>query len=206
MRICSYIVKNDFGLAPNPFWGFCTLAVCTPNHQGIKLSPDDWIIGTQPRVLGNKLVYAMKIAEDRLHFDRYFKDQRFQSKKPVSAGSWESRCGDNIYFLGNDGKWQQIPTTLFHKTPCEIRKDTKNPYVYLARVYYYFGEEAIEIPSEFKELIRDRHGCKCDHDESLMVNFIKWLERNHKPGIHGCPRDRPSVNSDKLVCPDKCII
>jgi hypothetical protein len=33
-KLRSYIVRVDTGLAPNPFWGFCTLALCTPNHQG----------------------------------------------------------------------------------------------------------------------------------------------------------------------------
>ena len=33
VRLCSYVVKYDTGFAPNPFWGFCTLAACTPNHQ-----------------------------------------------------------------------------------------------------------------------------------------------------------------------------
>ena len=32
-----YIAVLDTGLAPNPFWGYCTLAVCTPNHMGIRL-------------------------------------------------------------------------------------------------------------------------------------------------------------------------
>jgi hypothetical protein len=41
----SYIVRQDTGLAPNPFWGWCTLAVCTPNHQGSKAKRGDWVAG-----------------------------------------------------------------------------------------------------------------------------------------------------------------
>ena len=29
---------HDTGFAPNPFWGYCTLAVCTPNHMGVQTS------------------------------------------------------------------------------------------------------------------------------------------------------------------------
>jgi hypothetical protein len=47
MKLCSYIIKNDTGFAPNPFWGYCTLAACTPNHMGLHLYPGDWIIGTE---------------------------------------------------------------------------------------------------------------------------------------------------------------
>lgn len=45
MKLYSYIVKTDKGLAPNPFWGWCTLALCTPNHMGIKANQSDWIVG-----------------------------------------------------------------------------------------------------------------------------------------------------------------
>ena len=30
MKIYSYIVKRDYGFAPNPFYGYCTLATCKP--------------------------------------------------------------------------------------------------------------------------------------------------------------------------------
>ena len=45
MRLCSYVVKYDTGFAPNPFWRYCTLMGCTPNHQDIKAVKGDWIIG-----------------------------------------------------------------------------------------------------------------------------------------------------------------
>ncbi|MFH1865797.1 MAG: hypothetical protein ABIK85_07930, partial [Candidatus Eisenbacteria bacterium] len=30
MRLFSYIVARDYGFAPNPFCGVCTLATCKP--------------------------------------------------------------------------------------------------------------------------------------------------------------------------------
>lgn len=30
MKLFSYIVTHDAGFAPNPFWGYCTLACCKP--------------------------------------------------------------------------------------------------------------------------------------------------------------------------------
>src|SRR3569833_2727055 len=44
MKLCSYIVREDTGLAPNPFWGTCTLAVCTPNHQGSRIGVGDCVM------------------------------------------------------------------------------------------------------------------------------------------------------------------
>src|SRR5712671_5339411 len=31
MRLYSYVVARDFGFAPNPFFGVCTLATCKPD-------------------------------------------------------------------------------------------------------------------------------------------------------------------------------
>ncbi len=77
MKLYSYIVVHDTGFAPNPFWGYCTLAACTPNHAGIRAKEDDWIIGTETKKKGNKLIFAMKISEI-LPFDQYYNDPRFR--------------------------------------------------------------------------------------------------------------------------------
>ena len=62
--LCTYIVKHDTGLAPNPFWRYCTLAVCTPNHMGVTPRGDEfWIAGFSGKEHGNKLVYAMRVDE-----------------------------------------------------------------------------------------------------------------------------------------------
>ena len=45
MKICTYTVKRDKGFAPNPFYGYCTLAACTPNHMNAKLKEGDYIVG-----------------------------------------------------------------------------------------------------------------------------------------------------------------
>ena len=65
----TYIMRHDSGLAPNPFWGWCTLAVCTPNHQGSRVQPGDWIAGFQDKAHGYKFVYAMEVSE-RIHIMR----------------------------------------------------------------------------------------------------------------------------------------
>src|SRR5262245_31415483 len=45
VRLYSYVVARDYGFAPNPFYGFCTLATCKPD---IRRTADigDWIVGT----------------------------------------------------------------------------------------------------------------------------------------------------------------
>jgi hypothetical protein len=62
-QLYTYVVKNDTGLAPNPFLGWCTLAVCTPNHQGSKVEPGGWIAGFLDKQHGHKFLYAMEVSE-----------------------------------------------------------------------------------------------------------------------------------------------
>ena len=119
MKLYSYIVKHDIGLAPNPFWDYCTLALCTPNHMGIRPEIGDWIIGTTPVSLGSKLVYAMQVSET-LPFDDYYADKRFEKKKPSISGSWKEQCGDNMYYkdeqvIGNSTLQNAIPQMNFIK-------------------------------------------------------------------------------------------
>lgn len=188
MRLCSYVVKNDKGLAPNPFWGYCTLAVCTPNHMGIRAHKGDWFIGIGTVKRGNKLIFAMQVFE-RLDFDAYYRDSRFKKKKPDVRGSWRRRCGDNMYFKNVKGEWQQH-ATHFHWTKKDIEKDLRYPYVFIAEHFYYFGENAPPIPERYSDLIIKRQGCNCTHDPTVVKGFLKWLENSYEPGVHGEPLDR----------------
>ncbi len=196
-RLCSYIVKTDSGLAPNPFYGYCTLAVCTPNHMGIKLQKDDWVAGFLNKKRNYRLLYAMKVLEI-LHFNDYYTDSRFKKKIPKINGSWKEKCGDNFYFKDSKGKWKKH-RSHFHDTEHNFIQDLKHPNVFIAKRYYYFGENAVDIPCEFEELIVKRQGVKCKHDEEVVDGFISWLEKTYKPGIHGNPVDNPHRDKDQKV-------
>ncbi len=82
-RVYIYVVARDFGFAPNPFHGTCTLATCKP---GIRASASigDWVIGVGGARLGatGKCIFAMQVSE-KLTFDEYWIDVRFKDKKPV---------------------------------------------------------------------------------------------------------------------------
>jgi hypothetical protein len=159
MRLCSYVVRQDLGLAPNPFGGYCTLAVCTPNHMGVHLSRGDWLMGHAAADRGQGLIYAMQVS-GTLAFDAYYYDPRFKGRKPRLDGTWQEQCGDNIYHRVGD-TWVQ-DQNLFHG-PDDVAKDTKHPVVFISEHFYYFGAEAPEIPDRVARLIWGRWGCKCSH-------------------------------------------
>jgi|SRR5215213_1222768 len=188
MKLASYVIKKDVGFAPNPFGGFCTLAACTPNRMGLKLQPGDWIMGNSSKERHNGLVYAMRISEV-LEFDDYFNDPRFEAKKPRKNGTWQQRCGDNIYYIGDSGFYEQA-FTYCHTDPHYLEKDTRHPRVFISDHFFYFGESAPQIPAEFAELIRERQGCQYAPSPDVARAFVHWLERSFKPGVNGLPRDR----------------
>ncbi len=198
MRFCSYIMRVDSGFAPNPFYGYCTLAACTPNHSGVKLSKGDWIMGTEDINRGNKLIYAMEV-DEVLNFNKYFNDKRFEAKKPTATGSWRSTCGDNIYYKDHHDQWTRVRSP-HHNTEELFYKDTKNPFVFISKHFYYFGENAKIIESAYSSLIWTRQGCKCDHNLDVVRAFCDWLKANYRPGIHGIPIDRDKRNSEVKLC------
>ena len=155
--------------------------------MGIKADKDDWIVGFTTSQRDNRLIFAMMV-DERQYFDNYFRDKRFQRKKPVIAGTWRQRCGDNIYYLEND-QWGQIASP-YHYSKKDLRKDTRHPYMFISKHFYYFGEKAPAIPERFKEILWNRQGCKYDHDPDVGEGFIGWLADTFQPGKHGEPMDR----------------
>ena len=99
MLVFSYKLDHDFGLAPNPFWGAMTLAVCKGqirNNKNLRIG--DWIVGTGSKKLKkiDHLIYAMRV-DEKITFDAYWEDPRFEIKRPQMKGSLAQIYGDNFY-------------------------------------------------------------------------------------------------------------
>lgn len=182
MKLYTYIVVHDTGLAPNPFGHWCSVAVCTPNHQGICAGAGDWICGFTPKALGHRLVYAL-VVEERLDLDRYFHDARFAYKKP-SRHTPQGRCGDNFYERLPDGSWKQH-WNFFHATTRDMAKDTRKPIAFVGRGFWYFGANAVEVPETGLRV--GGRGTHAAHPAGAVDRFAGWLQRHHRQGCHGLP-------------------
>lgn len=190
MKMYSYVVVHDTGLAPNPFHGVLTLALCTPNHQRIKAAPGDWIVGNATKARGPRLVFVMRVAE-RLGLNGYFRDPRFESKKPTYTGNWRDwmeGVGDNIYFQGKDEKWQQVETRFHCDDDDVFRKDTQGDTVFIADEFYYFGDALPLVPEQHRGVLRNTQGCVAV-DNDTAERFLDWLQKTYTPGVHGKPID-----------------
>ena len=198
-RIHSYVVRYDSGFAPNPFYGYCTLATCKPSiRKGADIG--DWVVGSgsNDRNIrrGGHLVHAMRIT-DILTFDEYGVDPRFESKKPYRSGARKQSCGDNIYFRSAPGAdWQQRDS--FHSSPDgtlnarHVARDTGANRVLISNDFVYFGGEGPRFPEALKDW-QGRHLCKAGigltifDDPQLIVDFQQWVRSLGMNGYQGAP-------------------
>ncbi|MFJ1521798.1 hypothetical protein ACG59Z_18255 [Acinetobacter sp. ABJ_C1_1] len=199
MKIISYVVRRDYGFAPNPFFEYCTLATCKPDIRKSAVV-GDWIIGTSSISTGslNKLIFAMKVTE-KLTFNEYWSDPRFIDKRPILDRSRKYQYGDNIYHKENL-EWIQLPS---HHTEEDgspnyknIKKDTKVDNVLISNYFYYFGRNSILIPAEFSEIIKKGPSCKYV-DKKLHANFLNVFLGQFPLGINGSPFEWKNLHRDK---------
>ena len=176
----SYVMKRDYGFAPNPFYGVLTLATCKPKiRKGAEVG--DFIIGDADSVHDNKLIYMAKVTEVTT-FDKYWEDPRFKCKKPVMNGSLKKLYGDNIYHHGDDGGWIQEDshhanndgTANLHN----LKTDTSTTdRVLICNEFVYLGKSMIVLPDEYNKCIYKRrgHGCPNYEDAQKLWDFLNQL-------------------------------
>ena len=195
MRLYSYVVARDYGFAPNPFYGICSLATCKPVLRR-KASIGDWVVGTgsASNGLAGHLVYAMRISEI-MSFEDYFVDPRFKEKKPNLAGSLKQAFGDNIYSRNLAGKWQQLDSHHSLQdgsvNPRNTGNDTNPNRLLLSSHFAYFGVTAPEIPFNVRmlgaeDLCALRH-YKVNFSSEHVDRFVHWFEGLGVSGQVGTP-------------------
>lgn len=192
MKLYSYVIPRDYGFAPNPFHGYCTLATCKPITRRVA-RVNDWIaaFGPRNRPTVEKLVCLMQVSET-LTFDEYWNDPRFELKRPVFNKSTTRKYGDNIYHHVN-GVWVQEPSHHSFRdgmNPINLNRDTQTDRVLIAEEFYYFGEEAILLPTEYQSLVWHSRNHGVSHDNALIESFVSYIRGQYSSGIHGLPFSR----------------
>jgi hypothetical protein len=192
----SYVVARDYGFAPNPFFGVCTLATCKPNiRRAAQLG--DWVIGTgtASRQRKDYLVFAMKV-DEAVTFNEYWDDPSFQQKKPNLSGSKKQAFGDNIYFK-QSGKWHQLDSHHSFAdgtpNPANIENDTQADRVLIGSDYIYWGRSGPKIPARFRNFqgydICAGRNHKSNFPTPMVEQFIAWLRGSDWKGYIGEPLD-----------------
>lgn len=190
-----YVVARDFGFAPNPFHGFCTLATCKPKiRNAAKIG--DWIIGVGGSRLKatGRCIFALKVTEI-VSFDEYWDDPRFIVKRPRRNGSLAMMIGDNIYHRNAKGEWIQEDShhsNFDGSTNIEnLQRDTGSTNVIISDHFYYFGVSAPEMPFENIGYENKRSHRKIQITEEVEL-FLSGIEIKFKGSLNtiiGLPFD-----------------
>ena len=184
----SYVVARDYGFAPNPFGGICSLATCKP---GIRRAAQtgDWVFGTGSATRGQRghLVFAMNV-DEKLSFNQYWNDPRFRYKRPVMNGSLKKMYGDNIYF--HDGmNWIQSDShhSLEDGTvnSRNLKTDTSSDAVLLASDFYYLGCQP--TPTALSDYVVKTGPGHRNVYSPILDDFVRWIRKTHQPGITAEP-------------------
>jgi hypothetical protein len=158
VNLFSYIVACDAGFSPNPFWGYCTLACCKPTIRRTA-SVGDLIVGLSPKGLGHRVVYVMRVT-GKMSFADYWRDRRYERKRPNLQLNERRACGDNIYRPLAGGRFRQQPSghSMDDGRGDERTKakDLRGRFVLVSRDFVYYGAKAIELPPRFRGLIVGR--------------------------------------------------
>jgi hypothetical protein len=177
-KLFSYVVDHDYGYAPNPAEGLCTLAKCkygSKKRNIVELAEEgDWIAGTGGADLKKsaghgKLIYAMRV-DDKLSLASYCR-------------AFNDRC-DAKHDIAEKGRFALISNHFF-----------------------YFGRNAIdisEIPGKHLDhpFEKSGPGYRCDFSEEFVEAFASWLPATFTKGVHGSPC-KPLSDLPVPKCPSR---
>lgn len=208
-KVYIYVVDRDFGFAPNPFHGICTLATCKPRIRSVARL-EDWIFGVGGQRLNStgQCIFAMKVTR-KMKFNAYWDDVEFRDKIPIRNGSRRMMVGDNIYHQ-NGQNWLQANSHHSHSDGSvnvhNLNTDTSADAVLLSDHFYYFGMEAPLVPPSILKAMGYRNGRNHrTFSVQSSVALIKWVEDNYPKNILlGDPFDfsrahaRYSVNTNAI--------
>lgn len=204
MPLYSYVLDHDFGFAPNPFFGVCTLATCKPQIRA-RASVGDYVMGTgcAKRGRSGRLVYMMRVSEITT-YDAYWRDPRFARKQPRLNRGVAHAFGDNIYHRDDEGRWLQVNS--FHSlpdgtpNPRNVGHDTHSDRVLIGQEFVYFGGAAPAIPSKFRDWeghdVSGGRGYRRHFPEGMAEAVIGWAMDLGR-GRVGTPADWTRLHAKK---------
>jgi hypothetical protein len=194
-KVYIYVVDRDFGFAPNPFHGYCSLATCKPKIRS-KAKVGDWVIGMGGSRLDatGRCIFAMRISAT-LTFNEYWSNPAYLDKKPVRNGSSKMMVGDNIYHYDSEAhSWKQADSHHSNADGSVNRHnldvDTQTDNIHISRHFYYFGSEAPVVPSQLLDSIGYKNGRSHRVFElKNCVSLINWLETSYQQSLNTVTAD-----------------
>jgi len=195
----TYRLDHDLGFAPNPFFGWCSLACCMPQIRR-HAKVEDVIIGMAGfsasglKRIHPQVIYWMRVQE-AMSFDEYWTDPRFVAKLPDMNGPKIRKVGDRTYRRDPaSGNWLFEHSMHFlpvakQKDGGHVLRDTKVDRLLLANEFTYWGDRGPKVPTHLLGLFPNPRGQKCPKESPLLDQLHDLIEVTKPRGVVGDPAD-----------------
>ena len=179
----SYVVARDFGFAPNPFFGVCTLATCKPKIRAAA-EVGDWIIGTgsAERKRSGHVVYAMEV--------------ELSHTSPPSLNQKPSKnlSSSSLLSIGSN---TTAPLSTLSSQPGTPSRSRTNSF----DVGYSSGIDEPEASQYFLEIQSfGSDSCKLKLSRSIQDN-PSYFKKLYSSTFKGEDLNTPFVNDDQVADP-----
>lgn len=179
MRLFTYCLRNDFGVSPNPFGGYCTLALTKPVIRRTA-EVGDWIAGLASHESGLKeanrrVVFAMKVTKiiPLSDYDMFCRQYCSQKIPQRPSKTYEQFVGDCIYeFI--PGVDDPILRDSVHDDR-NIATDLQGENVLISDEFLYWGSEAPELPASLWKIIKKGRGHQLEKNQPFVKDFLKFI-------------------------------
>jgi hypothetical protein len=190
-------MDHDLGFAPNPFFGWCTLACCVPQvRQYAEIG--DIIIGMAGKTGGLRHIYKQLIfwmrVDEPMTFDDYWKDPRFVDKRPQIPGPKIKAVGDRTYRNepGHQG-WKFDRSMHFAPEMGQVDgghvgTDAGTDRLLVGKHFTYWGGTGPLVPDDLLALFGNRNQ-KCPPEGPKLTALHELIGIESPQGILGDPAD-----------------
>lgn len=198
-KIYSYVVVQDNGYSPNPFFGVLTLPWCKPLLRKScaktlsQFSPRSvWLVGLSPVIKGegNGLVF-LALIDKALSFADYY-TQYSLKRANLTAKERVRQVGDNCYEADDEAPlgYRQHPS--LHSGEEVKKRDLSGQAVLISEHFIYFGENPLPLPENLQEL-KVKQGYKSTFS-SETLEALANLTNDYKDSIlNGTILHRPRL-------------
>ena len=199
MATRTYRMDHDLGFAPNPFFGWCSLACCMPKIRK-HAQQDDLIVGlagSNSRGLGRyhpRVIYWMRV-EETPDFDGYWNDPRFRAKRPQADGPKMRVVGDRTYRHEEGVEGWRFDTSMHfvpgapQPTGGHVVTDTSVDRLLLGQDYTYWGGGGPVVPGHLLGQFPSGRGYKIPPPGKALDELHDLLDVEHPKRLAGNPAD-----------------
>lgn len=173
VRLWSYVLAKDVGIAPCVDEGILTLCTCKPKiRKGARVG--DWVLARMPVRFGRtRVAWVGRVAE------------------VIEMGEYAARYPlrpDALYYRAADAKLTHRGG-LYHASKKDRDDDRSGLNCLRCEPFWYFGGSGHQIPDLLEFLCNVQRGHrKFSLDQSGFDELRKWLAA-WPPGVHGEPRE-----------------